>query len=65
MFEYKTEPVDEPVGLRDRIAIAALTGLLADPQVQANITTAKLCYQIAEWMLEARKSSSTESPTRT
>ncbi len=59
MFEYKTEPVSEPINLRDRIAIAALTGMLADPQVQVggnhDLHTAKLCYAIADAMLAARK----------
>ena len=51
--------------LRDEIAMAALTGLLADPITMANFGTAKLAYQLADWMLKARESSSTESPTRT
>ena len=51
--------------LRDEIAIAALTGLLADPQGGPASALVKLSYQIADWMLEARESSSTESPTRT
>ena len=51
--------------LRDEIAMAALTGLLAHPITMANFGTAKLAYQLADWMLKARESSSTESPTRT
>ena len=51
--------------LRDEIAIAALTGLFADPQVRAYSTLAKLSYQIADAMLKARESSYSESPTRT
>jgi hypothetical protein len=59
MDEDKYNLPPEPISLRDEIAMAALTGLLADPQVLADSTTAKLSYRIADWMLEARKSNST------
>ena len=48
-------PMPEMATLRDQFAMAALTGLLADPQVQAHDSTATLTYKIADWMLEARK----------
>ena len=51
--------------LRDEIAMAALTGLLADPITLAKFGTAKLAYQLADWMLEARESSSMASRTQT
>ena len=54
--------------LRDEIAIAALTVMLAYSHCANRATAramARLSYQIADWMLEARESSSTESQTRT
>lgn len=41
--------------LRDELAIAALTGLLADPNVHASHKTTELAYEMADNMLKARK----------
>lgn len=59
----------EPIKtLRDEFAMAALSGMLADPGVQVGGSndkiTAKLCYDLADAMLQAR-SSSTPSKTPT
>lgn len=52
--------VMEPIAtLRDQLAMAALTGMLADENVHVGGTydakTAELCYGIADAMMEARK----------
>jgi hypothetical protein len=45
--------------LRDRFAMAALTGLLSDPNLHGKASTAKMipviAYELADTMLEARK----------
>ena len=41
--------------LRDEFAMAAMTGLLADPQVCADEKTARLAYRVADFMLKARE----------
>ena len=41
--------------LRDEFAMAVMTGLLADPGVQAHASTAELAYKMADVMIEARK----------
>ena len=41
--------------LRDRFAMAALNGLLSQPTVPLPEIVAKLSYQFADFMLEARK----------
>ena len=48
-------PSEPRATLRDQFAMAAFTGLLSDPQVQAHKTTAKLAYEMADFMMEARK----------
>jgi hypothetical protein len=48
-------PMPEMATLRDQFAMAALNGMLADPQVQAHQSTAGLAYQMADWMMEERK----------
>ena len=53
--------------LRDEIAIAVMMAMLSGPPrgiEQADLMAAK-AYRWADAMLEARESSSTESPTRT
>ena len=50
---YLTQTIVETVSMRDQFAMAALTGMLA-----ANYSgdrVAKSAYQIADYMLEARK----------
>jgi hypothetical protein len=46
--------IDESASLRDRFAMAALTGLLADGHALNEVTSEK-AYQMADLMLEARK----------
>ena len=49
--------VPTPEYLRDQFAMAALTGLFADPSFNKYTdTTAALAYLMADAMLEARKS---------
>jgi hypothetical protein len=48
-------PMPEMATLRDQFAMAALNGMLADPQVQAHQSTAGLAYQMADWMMESRE----------
>jgi ribosomal protein L37AE/L43A len=48
-------PMPEMATLRDQFAMAALNGMLADPQVQAHQSTAGLAYQMADWMMKSRK----------
>jgi hypothetical protein len=58
MFEYKTEPVDEPMTLRDKIAIAALTAIISRGDLDTQMNVMPYCqdaYTIADAMLEARK----------
>jgi hypothetical protein len=52
---YITKTVIEWVTLRDQFAMAALTGLLAAPNVELWIDVSKQAYAIADLMLEARK----------
>jgi hypothetical protein len=48
-------PATETPTLRDQFAMAALTGLLAAPNVELWIDVSKQAYAIADHMLEARK----------
>ena len=48
-------PATETPTLRDQFAMAALTGLLAAPNVELWIDVSKQAYAIADRMLEARK----------
>ncbi len=41
--------------LRDEFAMAAISGLLADPKVCADENTARLAYRMANFMLKARE----------
>ena len=50
--------------LRDEIAIAAMVCMLQEDKYPPR-QTAREAYAMADWMLTARESSSTESPTRT
>ena len=59
MGEGKIQPMPDYKSLRDEMAMAALAGLLACPEVQIHASTAKAAYQMADWMLAARESSST------
>ena len=59
---------EQPPSLRDRFAMAALTGMLADPGIQVGGSidkiTAKLCYGLADAMMQARSDSkASEIPT--
>lgn len=48
---------DERLTLRDRFAMAALTGLLAGPENElGHVDRAEFCYEQAEAMTRARKS---------
>ena len=47
-------PQEDVKTLRDEFAMAALQGMLADPNVKLE-GTAKLAYKVADEMLEARK----------
>jgi hypothetical protein len=40
--------------LRDQFAMAALTGLLADPAVRGTQIDTQKAFMIADWMMEAR-----------
>lgn len=52
-------PMPEVATLRDQFAMAAMTGILAYPGRQFGASSdgaaAKICYQMADAMLEARK----------
>jgi hypothetical protein len=48
-------PANETPTLRDQFAMAALTGLLAAPNVELWIDVSKQAYAIADDMLAARK----------
>ena len=52
---YIMETVVEVVTMRDQFAMAALTGLLAAPNVELWIDVSKQAYIIADDMLAARK----------
>ena len=55
--ESKGVPAVRPKDLRDEFAMAALTGLLADPSVtDVKGSIARSCYLYADDMLEALKS---------
>jgi hypothetical protein len=58
---YKTEPVSEPVTLRQRYAMAALTGLLACPGGAQGATRpdhyAAAAFRYADAMLAAEQKS--------
>ena len=41
--------------LRDEFAMAAISGLLSDPQVGADEKTARLAYRMANFLLKARE----------
>lgn len=47
--------MSETLTLRDQFAMAALTGLLADPECGAWAKVAEYAYTMADLMLEARK----------
>jgi hypothetical protein len=49
------------ISLRDKFAAAALQGMCADPDVCPNEDTAVCAYEIADWMMAARKPK-TEAP---
>ena len=50
-----TRTIVEQITLRDQFAMAALTGLLAAPNVELWIDVSKQAYTIADGMLETRK----------
>lgn len=50
-----TAPATETLTLRDQFAMAALTGLLAAPNVELWMDVSKQAYAIADRMLETRK----------
>lgn len=52
---YIMETIVEVVAMRDQFAMAALTGLLAAPNVELWMDVSKQAYAIADRMLETRK----------
>lgn len=53
---WTATPVDEPVTLRDRFAMAALTGILANPGRLGSFSeTVRASYEFAAAMLAERE----------
>lgn len=52
---YIQKTIVEVVSMRDQFAMAALTGMIADPNGPDYRSVPKKAYEVADAMLEARK----------
>jgi hypothetical protein len=52
---YQLQPIGPIATLRDQFAMAALTGLLANPDAAKYKDRAEVAYNYADAMMEARK----------